>query len=63
MNRGALVILIFGGDVILGDFMSTDFLLPTVAGSLDAGYHFSLEGVAFLQQLVNTFRIRSADIR
>lgn len=54
--QDALVFVeIFTGDVVLGNFVGVNFLLVCILGGLHAGYNVSLEGVPFLQQLLDAF--------
>ncbi len=57
-----LFILIFARHVVFGHFTGANFLLVASSGVLDAGYDPCLERVAFLDQLVNTFRIGTFDV-
>jgi hypothetical protein len=50
-----LSIQVFAGHVVLGHLMRANFPLCAFSGVFDAQYHSSLERVAFLDQLVNTF--------
>ena len=54
---GSLVFFveIFFGNVILRKFVRVDFLLVRVIGLFDSGNHARLEGIPFIEKLVDAF--------
>jgi hypothetical protein len=61
-QRRLFFIQIFAGYVILRNFVGVDFLLVSVVGALNAGDYVRFKRVSFLQQLVDTLRIRRFDV-
>src|SRR5207244_9368306 len=56
-----LFIQIFAGNVILRHLVRENFLLISVPSVFHARHYVGLERVSFLEQLVNTLRIRTLD--
>ena len=61
-SKSLLVVQIFAGNVILGHFVRVYFPSVLVVGLFDARHHTGLKRVTFVNQLVNTFRVRAFDV-
>ena len=57
-----IFVQIFVGNIILGHFMRVNFVLISVPCVFDARHYFGLERVSFLDQLVDTLRVRAFDV-
>src|SRR5438445_4580617 len=56
-----LFVQIFAGNIILRHLVRANFLLISVPGVFDARHYVGLERVSFIEQLVDTLRIRTFD--
>src|SRR5712692_6603377 len=56
-----LFIQIFAGNIVLRHLVRANFLLISVPGVFDARHYVGLERVSFIEQLVDTLRIRTFD--
>jgi len=52
-----IVVQIFAGNIVLGNFMCVNFLLVSVVGIFHATHNVSLKCVSLFQQLIDALRI------
>src|SRR6266566_9461975 len=60
-SNSLLFVQMFAGNIVLRHLMRANFLLISVPGVFHALHYVSLKRVSFLEQLVDTLRIRTFD--
>jgi hypothetical protein len=53
--RPGLLVFVFAGNIVLGDFVRSDFRFVGVRRVLDAAHRLGLEGLPFFFQLFHAF--------
>lgn len=61
--HGLVFIEIFARNIVFRYFVRANFLLVGVIGTLHTGHDIGLECVSFLDQFVDTLRIRTFNVR
>jgi hypothetical protein len=59
LQFSSLFVEIFAGNIILGHLVSANFPFISLPCAFDASHHVSLERISFLDQLLDTLRVRA----
>jgi hypothetical protein len=62
-TKSLILVQIFSGDIVLGDFVGVDFALVGVAGVFHALYHLGFERISFFEELIHAFGIYPSRVR